>query len=417
MAYRDDIIGLGANHLFPFDGDATDLVGNLSTTPVGITYGGPSICEDASQSLLISSVTNRLTLDATPNIEDANQRFAVAGWFMVDSIQLPPKSMYADGGSLNSMKIIFGFGNNLMLEVLSSSAQNPFLVQVYGPILQPNRIYHICAVFEGPAYGNEARLYVDGVKYTQASPVGGAPNDVLAAGRDTGVFGVPITSEIGNDSVVQNAAVDSRLGFWAFWGNNSSAALTDQQVRRDLFEKGAPPSITIESNTQESMQATLNTLANTVRPDQPLNIRVEPVLGGGDFQLVADNIRHDALASTHLQYTGTDTLTWINDNGSNTSIVSVPNLGAVDIITPATLTISSLIPDTEIRILVSGTTDEIVGVESSGTSFQVMLQASVVDVVIHKEDYENLFIKNVSMMDGNVELSIDQIFDRQYGSG
>ena len=78
------------------------------------------------------------------------------------------------------------------------------------------------------------------------------------------------------------------------------------------------------------------------------------------------------------------------------------------------LTASPLIADTEVRIYESGTTNEVSGIESSGTSYSDTINVSTVDVVIHKEDYEYIRVENVDMTQGDVNLPVNQRFDRNY---
>jgi len=58
-------------------------------------------------------------------------------------------------------------------------------------------------------------------------------------------------------------------------------------------------------------------------------LRTVAVSGGENFDLNADNIAFNSFASIHVQYTGTDTLTWTNSNSSNASIGSTPNRGTI----------------------------------------------------------------------------------------
>lgn len=342
MAYRDDIIALGPSHVYPFDGNnGTDIVGAETATLVG-TASSTVLTEDASNSISTNGTTDSVDFPITDDINNAtDDRFALCGWFLTDRINPPPKVIYADGGATSSVKFIMAFGNNLMLECEGTTG-TPFIVQVYGPALQPNRAYHLAAVFESDVFGNQARLYVDGVEYTEAEPAGAAPGEALGVTRGQAALGSPVSalSEVGNLSVTLGAPVNGQFQFWAFWGDNADAQLTTTEIREELFEKGALPGVTISSDTEANMQTALDAIASSARPDEPLNIRVEAVSGGGNLTLTADAITHDALASIHVQYTGTDTLTWRNSNGSNASIGSTPNGGSIVFVTPQTLTVT-----------------------------------------------------------------------------
>ena len=99
--------------------------------------------------------------------------------------------------------------------------------------------------------------------------------------------------------------------------DGSDADLTDTEIRETLFELGALAGTTISSGSESAMQTSLDALADTVRGNEPLNIRVEEVTGDGDLTLSADNITHDDLASIHVQYLGSGTLTWQNTNNES----------------------------------------------------------------------------------------------------
>lgn len=338
MAYRDDIIALGPSYVYPLDGaSGTDIVGAQTATLVSIGSGA-ALTEDVTNSALTNAVGDSVDIPASlPDLNDADDRFAVAGWFATDRVNPPPKTIYSDGGTTSSFKFVMAFGNNLMLEC----ANTGFIVQLYGPALQPGRPYHLCGVFESNTFGDQVRLYVDGVEYTEAEPAGAAPGGALGTGRGQAALGSPVTSpEVGDLPITLNAPLEGRYNFWAFWGDNADAQLTETEIREELFEKGALPGVTISTDTEANMQIALDAIASTARPDEPLNIRVEPVSGGGNLTLTADAITHDALASIHVQYTGTDTLTWRNSNGSNASIGSTPNGGTIVFVQPQTLTVT-----------------------------------------------------------------------------
>ena len=200
------------------------------------------------------------------------------------------------------------------------------------------------------------------------------------------------------------APINGRYSNWATF-SGANAALTDAEVREELFEKGAIPDITVTNQTQ------LDAIASSVRPNVPLAIRVDVA---GSISLTADNITFDPLCSIHVQYTGSGTLTWINNNGSDASIGSTTGGGIINFVNPATLTLSPLVANSEVRIYEAGTTNEVAGIENSGTSFVTSVNVSAVDVVIHSLDYQYVRVTNVDMSQGNVSLPISQILDRQY---
>ncbi len=399
MAYIDDITALNPQHIWEFDANYTDSVGAADGTNAGMG-NADGICEGAANSVESNSTADRVVIPTQADIDGAATSKALGGWIRTNSIQLPPKSIYREGTTNNQYNIIMWAGNKLMLDIVSGAD----VFQAFSDnVLKPNRIYHVFTRFNSSVFA----LYIDGVRQSITSPISGVPTVANIPSRTAAEFADPSGStEAGNATVLLNAPTNCRYNYWSSFFGSTASALTDLQIRQELFEKGALPSIVVTN------QADLDALANTVRPDEPLNIRVDD--NGGDLTLTADNITHDPLASIHIQWMGAGTLTYINANGSNASIASTPNGGTLNILTPATLTAAPLIPDTEVRVFESGTINEIAGIESSGASFSASIQASLIDVVIHKESYVYIRVNGIDMTQGNVALPVNQQFDRNY---
>lgn len=329
MAYGDVIDSLNPDHRWSFDNTLSDQVGSADGTATGTDFvTTPLLCEDNSYSLRTDATGDRVTIpDQTDMNSSAHSRRVIAGWFRTDSIQPPPKRIYGEGDGDPVFQIVMAFGNNVMFEAVDKS--NNMINQVFGPVLKPNRTYHLCMRFSGSGYNNLFDGFVDGVKMLDAEPSDRQPDVASFTSGGDIEFGDPAgSSGVGGDSVLLNACTNGYYAQWASW-SGSNAELTDTEIREELFEKGAIPDITISSDTESNMQTALDAYKDTERGNYPLCIRVEAVSGGGDFTLEADNITFDELASIHVQYTGTDTLTWINKNGSNASIFSTPNNGTI----------------------------------------------------------------------------------------
>jgi len=340
MAYRDDIVALGADHHWDFDGDSNDQIGSVNGTNTSIVFTSSAIAEDATNCAETNALTDRISMPTTTNINNSAQnRKAVCGWFATTAIQRPPERIYGEGNETTSFAFIIGWGNNVIFEVDSAS----FTVQVYSDtFLEPNRAYHLCMIFEGSDYADELRCYLDGVKQLTGQPTDRSIGATTLAARGVAEFGDPAgTVAIGGTVILLEACVNGQYNHWVTF-DGANAVLTDTEVREELFEKGALPGTTITSGTQSAMQTSLDALADTARGNEPLNIRVNAVTGDGDLELNADNITHNALASIHVQYMGTGTLTWTNLNGSNASIGSTPNGGTIIFITTVTVTVHVL---------------------------------------------------------------------------
>lgn len=339
MAYGDDIDALNPDHRWSFDNTYNDQVGSANATGSGTSFTTNPICEDVTYSMLTNALSDRAYLPSTADINNSAQtRKAVCGWFLVTSIQRPPERIYGEGDSTVSFAFIIGWGNNVIYEVDS----NDFTLQIYSDTyLVENRAYHLCMIFEGNAYGNELRAYLDGVEQLTAQPVDRQPDYATLAARGIGEFGDSAsTVGIGGTAILLEACTDGRYNQWATF-DGANAVLTDTEVREELFEKGAIPDVIISTDTEANMQTALDVYADTVRGNAPLCIRIEPVSGGGNFSLTLDNITFNPLASIHVQYTGSDVLTLTNINGSDCSIISTTGTGSVTLKTRVSLTITA----------------------------------------------------------------------------
>ena len=340
MTYTQDIAALGADHHWDFDGDSIDQIGSVDGTDTSMVYTSSAIARDATYCAETDAITDRVSIPTTTEINNSAQaRKAVCGWFMPTAIQNPPKNIYGEGDATQSFRFVCGWGNFLMFEVDNAST----IVQVYGDTpLVANRPYHLCMVYENSTYGNEVRAYLDGIEQLNAQPTNRQPGATTLPARSVAEFGDPAgTVSVGGTAVLLIAPINGKWNHWATWGDEADAVLTDTEIRETLFEKGALPSQTISSGTESAMQTALDVFSSTTRDNEVLNFAIEAVSVGGDFELEIDDITFDDLASIHIQYTGTsDTLTVINTNGSNCSVVSAPFGGSIELKTRTTLTIN-----------------------------------------------------------------------------
>lgn len=342
MAYGDDIDALGADHRWDLDGNANDSVGSANGTNSGGVFTGPALTKDATNSWQVNGLTDRITLPTTTTINNsAQQRKCVAGWYSPTAFQAPPTMIYGEGSETTNFQIVMGFGNNCLFEVTEPTNFADAL-QIYGPALVPNRVYHLCAIFLGNTQGNEIKFFVDGVEQTNADPVDRQPDTADLNSRGVGIFGDPSgTVGIGGGVVLQQAARNGNYQHWCAWGDEADADLTDTEIRETLFERGALAEETISTNTEANMQTSVNSLPASIG-NAACCIEVEAVSGGGDFTLTSDTT-FDSLASIHVRYNGTSgTLTWVNTGVGAATIGSSPFGGTLVIANRQTLTVTVL---------------------------------------------------------------------------
>jgi hypothetical protein len=387
MTYAADIDALNPSHAYSLDGNANDRIAANNGVNTGGVFTGVPLCEGVTNSYVTNGTTDRISLPTAAAINNSAQdRKAVSGWFSVTGLQNPPKSIYGEGDTNQSLRIILGWGNYLVFEVDSAS----FTLQIFGDVpLEINRAYHLLVVFEGSGFGNEFRAYLDGVKQLNAAPTDRQPNAATLTARSVGEFGDPVGNvSVGGTEVILLAPINGQYNEWNMF-NAADAVLTDAQIRTIPFEKGVRPDVTITN------QAGLDSLADTVRSNAPCCIRIT---GNGTINLSADNVTFDPLASIHVQYTGTGTVNWTNTNGSNASIGSVTEGGTINFINPAQLTITELDNPTEVRVFIAGTQTEVAGQEvvSSG-SFSTSIGVTFVDITLLSLTKKYRHFKNVSM--------------------
>lgn len=343
MAYGDDIDGLGADHRWDLDGNANDSVGSANGTNSGGVFTGAALTLDATNSWEGNNFTDRITLPTTTTINNSAQaRKAVCGWVEFTEFSPHPVRIYGEGTNTTCFQFVMGYGNNLTFEC-TEPTNFPTGLQIFGPPLVPNRVYHLCGIFLGNSNGNEVKLFVDGIEYTDADPTDRQPDTASLDSRGVGEFGDPAgTTGLGGAVVLQQCATNGRYQHWAAWGDSADADLTDTEIRETLFERGALADFSVASSVQATMQISLDAITDA-QGDSPCCIEIEAVTGGGDFTLTSDKT-FDPLASIHYRYNGTaDTLTIVNINGDqqgDASIGSAPFGGNIIIATRQTLTVT-----------------------------------------------------------------------------
>ena len=109
---------------------------------------------------------------------------------------------------------------------------------------------------------------------------------------------------------------DMYISDYASWSENSAGiddgAISDTNILKFLFQRGAVPDDTIATGTESVMQTSLDTTADA-RIDWPLSYRIEDVTGGGDLELLFTDKVFNARVSDHLEWRGGGTLTIVGN--------------------------------------------------------------------------------------------------------
>jgi len=310
------------------DTGITGPVRDMTSQVVGtFSFLTTQISEDSTHCLQVNSVTQRREIvdSANMNVTITSSERTLSCWIQLGGIQKSFGTIWKEGGGVQNLAFMVGMGNVLLAQMADTPGL-PGNVQAWSDIkLTPNRPYHICMRYSLSEPTREFRLYLDGEEQTETNgnPMGtGTFNthsgDVVWFDSDTNL-------ETGGVDVAYAGQENLLINHFGTWSDNSTgpnAGALDKvtEIRDILFRRGANPKYTISQNTQTAMQTDLDTqLASTVVPDWPLGIRIEPPTGGGDLELIADNITFDSRTTMQIEWRGTGTLTWVNKNGSATT--------------------------------------------------------------------------------------------------
>ncbi|MEL8055697.1 MAG: hypothetical protein AAGK66_06065, partial [Pseudomonadota bacterium] len=399
-SYTDVILGLlnQPDHYHTFDNTYADEIGGLSANGQNSSGTQGFFLEPLSRgrthSWGVTGNSSRIEMVDSPftNVTNTHRRRFIGGWFRFPSVPLDPKGIWEEGGNVNNIYMVIGFGGKLLCNVADSS--NGFKIQAFSDfLLSPNRAYHIGLLFGGTADDNGCFCFIDGVLQ---SGTDGTPTS-LAQATHSGDFayGQPDGSlDTGGTDIQYPSFSGSRYNDWGSWSSTGNNPPPSSDIRRELFEKGAVEVVEILSDTPAAMQTAIDALTGADYADVPLAIRVNKPTGASDLALSFDGITFGARTSLHVLWMGTNgsTLTITNRNGSNAdeAICSAPYGGAVAVINPAVLTLTGIETGTEVRVYEAGTTNEIAGQESVTTgAFSASVEVSSVDIVIHALGFLN----------------------------
>ena len=384
--YVDTVKDLSPNFYWTFQNtwlttDSSDAANNSSggTPGFGTT---PLLVRGDTHSLEIAGTDYISPSDITGMNLVAQDRRYMGGWIQVDSISQILAVLYEEGAQVNNIAFLLGFGNSLMLQVADTGDD---YVQCYSNIkLTPNRPYHIWFKFHASGYDGEVLLFLDGIEQdrTNGNPWTASDLDAHSGNISWGHEGtenLQVGDSTGADNVdIAFASPDSC--FYSHWASWHGVAFDTDNVRTELFEKGALAGVTISGGTEAAMQTALDAYADTVRPDWPCAIKIADCTAG-DFALTFDNITFSPRCSIDVMYTGGSTLTITTENGSSidSNKIATPYGGTVVVQNAPPVTIhvvdaSTLADVVGARVLlekVSDGTDIISGVTDSNGEITV----------------------------------------------
>jgi len=427
-SYNDIIANTSPQHRWRFNNtylnEGSTGSGSSLTTAVQGTGGSfptTPICEDVTHSWLCDGRSARESVDMPDINLNITTARAFGGWYMVNQICKDFTTIYKEGGPVNNLCLLMGMGNVIVAQFADTSDDN---AQSYSNFkLTPSRPYHLFYRFdynEAVPADRRFELYIDGRLQTSSAGNPLTATDLDAHNGDIVFGGLDGSIEVGGTDVLFTNQESGNYNEWLSY-DGVTLLVSPDDILNKLFRRGAIPTATIASDTEANMQTALDALSGTSYSDVPLAIRVERYANEEiqtDITLTADNITFDARVSDAVEYQGIGTLTWINTNGSNLTSdkAFASNGGSITIINPATVTLTGLQNNTEVRIYQAGTQTEVAGQENVTTgTFSASVQVTSVDIVIHAINYQNIRLESVDTT-SDVSLPITQRFDRNYSN-
>lgn len=316
------------NNTYNDTGD-TGPTRNMTSQVTGTwTFNTQEIVDGNTHSLNYSGVTDRRECADSPNMNitiTSNER-TLSAWIQLDEIQHDLGALWKEGGGVQNLAFLIGYGNVLLFQGADTPG-NAINAQAWSDFkLKTGRPYHICGRYSLDEDPKELRLYIDGIEQTETSgnPLG--TGSFNSHSGDIGWGDPDANLETGGTDIAYAGINDAQISDFATWsdnsgGPNSGALDKTSEIRDILYRRGALPDDTISTGTQSAMQTSVEAL-NEIRQDWPLSLRVQPVSGGGDFELTLQDGTgnpwvFDAGITSHVEYRGGNTLTLINPVGGN----------------------------------------------------------------------------------------------------
>ncbi len=343
--YDTVVTDLAPDHRWDLQGtyDDTGTVGGapMTTDVVGsATFEATQICEIGTQSWALRSVTDRRGCQDNNemNVGSPQQERTMGGWVVFNDIQKSMAALYKEGGAVNNLAFLTGFGNRVMAQLADT---NDDQAQSYSDIsFEPGRPYLVLFRYSYNENPEEFLLIVD--RTAQPRSFG---NPLLATDLDTHSgdinWGDPDNNlEMGGTDIAFAGQNNTNTCAWFTWTRALSVAEYQQ-----LFDRGAYPDVTITSDTVANMQIQIDALAGTERRNWPLCIRILEPTDTVSPTFDADDLTFNALATWQVEWRGGGTLTWRNGGTSNLQASEVLLSGGGSIVVIETVSVTLTVQD------------------------------------------------------------------------
>ncbi len=324
LPYNNVLANLNPDHKWTMQNVTTDSgdeggspINNSGSTGTPVFVSTEKLADGDTHSLQLNSVTDRSEFNDSNFINtSARSERTMGGWIQLGGIQHSLSCLYEEGGGVNNIAFLNGYGNKLLASYADTADDN---AQAFADFaLAADRPYHIMFRFSHVEATKEFRLYIDGEEQTVTDGNPLTSGDLDSHSGDAG-FGDPDGNlEVGGTDVAFDGQTECYYSHWASWTRPLNKTT---EIRDVCFRRGAAPKDTLASGTEAAMQTALEALDET-RTDWPLSLRVLAKTSGGNFELTLEDSSgnpwtfEDRITS-HVEYRGGDTLTLVRPPGCN----------------------------------------------------------------------------------------------------
>ncbi len=339
--YTSIVATYNPDHHWPLDGDFLDNAGSINANSAGSSgtaFTADVLTRGSTQSVQCNATTDFFSMSNSTAMNNGSQNArTMGGWIQLGAVIQTLTNLYEEGGNVNNFAILLGFGNIVLCQAADTG---DFYVQAFSDIkLTVDRPYFVIFQFRGSTLGNEFWMLLDGVKQTvtQGNPPGATDMDSHTGDIHWGDAGGSL--EVGGTDIDFPGPSDCQYAHWMTWSTSNYISDTDVA---DLFAAGAPPQVSLSTDTAANMQTAMAAYNNTTRTDWPLSFRIPQPTDSSNLEITATNMVFDDRVSLQVRWMGAGTLTWRNSGTSNlvASKVSLAVGGTVTVIETATITVT-----------------------------------------------------------------------------
>jgi len=432
VPYPDFVKSLNPDIYHRFNNSYTDEQGVAaanSQTSLG-TYGFHTTPLTRNNTYAWSVADNNSRIEMNDTVytnSTARSKRVIGGWIQLDRVHLVPSGFYEEGGGVNNVYMVVGYGNTILANLADSGGAPDYKIQGFSDFkLSTNRPYHLMIKFycSSSTGADDGRFYfyVDGVRVSKYAGLETIPNQIKDTTFSSHIgdwsYGKPDANlDTGGTDIAYPGGPNILMSDWATWSDYSqSGDISDTNIRK-LFVNGAIPTDTIVSDTPTNMQGDIDALSGTSYTDKPMPIKIYKPSTSSDLSLEFDNITFDDRCSMQICWMGLGTLTITNKGTSEVdpSKCETPNGGSIQIVDYKNITISGMVDGSNVVILdhSDGSVLQNTASSTGAVTYQTLLNA--IDVIVIIDGYKIVQKFNITTT-GDTFVQIVQERDYSYNN-